>query len=145
MTEVGKKTADQSVPRGAALVVGALADVPGPTGAARVAALERELVEARARLSDALAMQERFISNASHELNTPLSGALTEAETTQAAELPAEAQRFVQSVTDEMRRLSRMIQSFLTLARLRGGRTLEHPRTCFVNEFVMDAIEGCTP
>jgi signal transduction histidine kinase len=150
MAEAGKKTTDECV-RGTSGIAGPdVADATGARGGAagepaRIRTLERDLAEARARLRDALAVQDRFISNVSHELKTPISVVLTEAQTIQVSELPAEGQRFVQSVTDEMRRLSRMIQSFLTLARLHGGRTLEHTRTCIVNEFVMDAIAGCTP
>lgn len=113
---------------------------PFPT---EIAALEDDLRDVRIRLRDALLVQDRFISNVSHELKTPISVLLTEAQTVDVESLPPDGQRFVQSVTDEMRRLGRMIHSFLTLTRLRGGNTLENPRECSINDIVMEAVTGC--
>jgi len=47
----------------------------------------------------------------------------------------------VQSVTEEMRRLGRMVESFLTLTKVRGGMTLVDPKIHGVNDLVMEAVQ----
>lgn len=108
------------------------------------AALQRDLQEVRERLGEALRSQERFISNASHELKTPIAVLLTEAQTLKMEKLPPAARRFVRSVTDEMRRLGRMAESFLTLTRLRSGRLENIVQLHPVNDILFDAIESCS-
>lgn len=107
------------------------------------AQLQRDLQDVRARLVDALHAQERFISNASHELKTPIAVLLTEAQTLRVTRLPPAARRFVQSVTDEMRRLGRTADSFLMLTRLRGGKQEVVADLHLVNDIVVDAVESC--
>lgn len=131
-------------------IAGSLLDDVEDTGdtpplPSEVAELEKSLLDVRMRLRDALLVQDRFISNVSHELKTPISVLLTEAQTVDAASLPPDGRRFVQSVTDEMRRLGRMIHGFLTLTRLRGGKSLEAAYPCSINDIVMEAMEGCSP
>ncbi len=48
-----------------------------------------------------------------------------------------------ESAVEEMERLGRMVESFLTLTKLRGGQALAHPEPCNVNELIMDAVESC--
>ncbi len=116
-----------------------------PTPASReVVELERDLQETRAKLRSAFAAQDRFVSSVSHELKTPIATILLEGQTLHTAEMPPEAQRFVGSVTDEMRRLGRMTESFLTLARIRSGNAIPNPRPSEANEFVMEAIADCS-
>jgi len=107
------------------------------------ATLQQDLSEVRERLSLALRSQERFISNVSHELKTPIAVLLTEAQTLSPERLPAPAKQFVRSVIDEMRRLGRMAESFLTLTRLRGGLAQGHVQIHPINDIVLDAIESC--
>jgi len=115
-----------------------------PTPASReVVELERDLQETRAKLRSAFAAQDRFVSSVSHELKTPIATILVEGQTLHTADLPPEARQFVSSVTDEMRRLGRMTESFLTLARIRSGNAIPNPRPSEANEFVMEAIADC--
>jgi signal transduction histidine kinase len=105
---------------------------------------ERELLGAREELRRFVMAQERFISNVSHEINTPIAVLLTEAQTMDPSSMSEEARAFVQSVKDEMRRLGRTVDGFLTLARLRSGSPAEQPVTCDVNDAVSEAVTACS-
>ncbi len=109
-----------------------------------LALLQDELEESRRRLRAALVAHDRFISNVSHELKTPVAVLLTEAQTIDRTGLTPDQKRFVESVTDEMRRLGRMVESFLTLTRVRAGKAIANAERCDLNEVVMDSIETCS-
>ncbi len=115
---------------------------PSSLSSQELAALRKELEVARARLRQALNAQDRFISSVSHELKTPIAVLLTEAQTIDARTLPDEPRKFVQSVTEEMRRLGRMVESFLTLTRVRGGMQLVSPDRCSINDVVIEAVQS---
>jgi len=108
-----------------------------------IAELTAELDAARARIRAAFAAQERFLSNISHEIKTPIATLLTEAQTLDRAGLPPEASEFVETAEDEMRKLGRLLESFLTLTRVRDGSGVSRPRLYPANELVMDAVEDC--
>lgn len=99
-----------------------------------------ELQVARERLREALRAQDRLISNISHELKTPIAVVLTEAQTLDRAHLTPDGREFVSSVIEEMRRLGRMINSFLSLSRLRAGVGGSGVRPLPLNEAVLDAV-----
>lgn len=108
-----------------------------------LAPLEAELRATRAKLLMAFRAQDRFISSVSHELKTPISVLLAESQTLRTDNLSDEAKSYVKSVVEEIRRLGRMIESFLMLTHLRGGRVLENGRRCAVNEVVLEAVANC--
>lgn len=114
-----------------------------PSEVPEVAKLQQRLEESRTRLRAALAAQDRFISNVSHELRTPVSVLLAEAQTLPREGMSPIQSTFMDSVTDEMRRLGRMVESFLTLTRLRAGEGPSNVRRCDLNEIVMHSLEGC--
>ena len=91
------------------------------TEEAEMAELRDQLEEARVRIRDAFQMQERFLTNVSHELKTPIAVVLTEAQTLRSVGMSAEVMEFVESTEEEMQRLGRLVESFLTLARVRDG------------------------
>lgn len=105
--------------------------------------LTAQLDAARARIRTAFAMQERFLSNISHEIKTPIATILTEAQTIDRSRLSDQALEFVETTEDEMRKLGKLIESFLTLTRVRDGGGLERLKTYLANELVMDAVEDC--
>jgi signal transduction histidine kinase len=108
-----------------------------------VARLAQELEDARRRVAERFVAQERFLSNVSHELKTPISVILTEVQTLDLDSISPSARRFAESVEEEMGRLGRLIESFLTLSRIRDGRGLTRFRAYSVNDLVMDSVEHC--
>lgn len=98
------------------------------------------------RLEAAFHAQERFIADASHELKTPLSIVLAEAQVLQQQERTTEEyDRFIASVQDQLRQLVRLVESLLTLARADAGFPLAEARAVSINEIVMEAVERCEP
>lgn len=81
------------------------------------------------RMSERLASldQERraFLANVSHELRTPISNVLVTVEALRngAVAEPAVSDRFLKTVEDETKRLSRLIDDLLDLGRLEAGVT----------------------
>lgn len=110
---------------------------------AEVARLTEELNQARRRLQRGFASQERFISNVSHELKTPISTLLIEAQTIDREKLSPAALDFVRSVEDETTRLGQLVDSFLTLTRVRDGSDVRQPRPCGANDLVMESVDHC--
>lgn len=106
--------------------------------------LQNELEDSRERLRSALVAHDRFISNVSHELKTPVAVLLTEAQTIDRAGLTQDQARFIDSVTDEMRRLGRMVESFLTLTRVRAGKAIANADRCELNDVIMQSVETCS-
>jgi len=107
--------------------------------------LTDELNDARARIREAFASQERFLSNISHEIKTPIATLLLEAQTINKADLSEGALDFVETAEDEMRKLGRLIESFLTLTRVRNGGKPARLKQYPANELLMDAVEDCAP
>lgn len=118
-------------------------DMPAHPTAKELEAFERDLREAHERLRVAFEAQDRFISSVSHEIKTPIAILLAEAQTLDPASLPDEGRRFARSVVDEMRRLGRMVESFLTLTNVRGGKPLAIRRRCSLNDIVVDVVARC--
>ncbi|MGD9692745.1 MAG: sensor histidine kinase [Phycisphaerales bacterium] len=110
---------------------------------AEIAELTRELDAARARIRAAFAAQERFLSNISHELKTPIATLLLESQTLDRSGFPESAVEFVETTEDEMRKLGKLIESFLMLTRVRDGSGLARLRSYPPNELVMDAVVDC--
>jgi signal transduction histidine kinase len=113
-------------------------------GVAELQGVQVVLEEVRDRIRTAFVARDRFIANISHELKTPIAVILTEAQTLDARGLTSEARAFVRSVIDETRRLNRTIESFLTVTKIRAGKSLMEHAPCSVSDFVMDAVLGCT-
>ena len=93
------------------------------SGSSETAHMQEELAAAFERIEDGYRAQSRFLTNVSHELKTPLSVILAQAQTMPGRQgLPEPAQEFIESVEGEMRRLGRMIESFLLLSRCLPAR-----------------------
>ncbi|GAG52602.1 unnamed protein product, partial [marine sediment metagenome] len=113
-------------------------------GGDEVAELTRVINEMLSRLEAAFRAQERFVADASHELKTPLSVMLAEAQVLlQQDRTPEEYDQFVASAQDQLRQLVRLVDSLLTLARADAGFPLAQVQPVSINEVVMEAVERC--
>jgi two-component system OmpR family sensor kinase len=98
------------------------------------------------RLEAAFRAQEQFIANAAHELKTPVTVLLGEAQVLSRQPRTREQhEHFVNSVQDEMRRFAQLIDSLLTLARADAGFPIPLAVPVSVNEAVTDAVQRCQP
>jgi len=96
------------------------------------------------RLEAAFRAQEHFIANAAHELKTPVSVLLGEAQVlARQPRTPEEYDRFIGSVQEEMRRFAQLVDSLLTLARAHAGFPIPSASPVSVNEAVTDAVQRC--
>ncbi|MDZ4755684.1 MAG: ATP-binding protein [Phycisphaerae bacterium] len=117
-------------------------DLPGD----RIHELESlriELASARERLRRAFAAQDRFLSNVSHELKTPIAVLLTEVQTLNHASLGPAGEELAISVSEEMRRLGAMIESFLLLTRVGVGKAAPADHRFSLVEPVIEAVASC--
>lgn len=105
--------------------------------------LAEQLDGIRKRLEMAFATQERFMANVSHELKTPIATVLTECQTLAAEGASPAVRAFIRSIEEEMRRLGRLVESFLTLTRVRAGKSAVRMRPCLLNELVMESMKNC--
>lgn len=113
---------------------------------AEIARLQDELNHALQRIEVAFQAQEQFISNISHELKTPVSVLLSEAQVLQAGSRKQRGryQEFAASVEEEMRRLGQLVESFLTLARARH-EGLTRREQVPLNDIVLESVQHCSP
>jgi signal transduction histidine kinase len=86
-------------------------------------ALAETLNDMLDRLETGVRDKRRLVSNASHELQTPLAVMRTELDVYLATtELPADMVEVLESVREESDRMSRIVRNLLTLARFDDGR-----------------------
>lgn len=79
-------------------------------------ALARSFNAMTGRVSRAMRSQQDFVADASHQLRTPLAGMRLRLEAAQADELSPDAQRHLAAATNELDRLSQMIDELLLLS-----------------------------
>lgn len=98
------------------------------TGQDELTHLADEYNQLTQRLEETDEVRRRFVSDASHELKTPLAGIqlLTDS-ILQSEEMDAETMRdFVSDIGKEARRLNRITEKLLTLTRMDNGRAVPH-------------------
>lgn len=115
-----------------------------PAGPDEVAQMVHVLNGMLDRLEKAFRAQEHFIADVSHQLQTPLTILLGEAQIlAQPGRSHEEYRNFVASVRDELQRLTRIIDSLLMLTRAEGGFPLQGLEPVPVNQVVADAVQQC--
>ncbi len=108
--------------------------------------LEEELNQALRRIEESYRAQELFISHASHELRTPVSVLLAEAQVLQAGTPgPEDHERYVRSVEEELKRLTRLVETFLGLSRADLSRGLSDREELILHDVAIDALSHTTP
>lgn len=124
--------------------IGRQLTVPTAPVAEEVAAVQRELELARQRIEAGFAAQERFMSNVSHELKTPIATILTEAQVVKKDNATPEVREFFRSATEELEKLARMVDSFLLLTRVRHGKVqVTSAETCIMRDVLVDSYASC--
>lgn len=119
-------------------------DESGPgVSVSELQSVQQSLRDTRESLREAFRAQERFLSNVAHELKTPIAVLLAEAQTLDKKGLGDDGARFVGSVHEEMKRLGKLVESFLLLAKVHAGKALLKSEVVFVNDVVMAAVEQC--
>ena len=120
--------------------------LPVPAGRDEVVEMIHTLNGMLDRLQNAFNAQERFIANAAHELRTPVTHLLGQAQVlARQTRSPEEYDRFVAAVQEDMRHLAMIVESLLLLARADAGLPLEARTRVSINEVVVDAAERCQP
>ncbi|MEQ9617158.1 MAG: HAMP domain-containing sensor histidine kinase [Phycisphaerales bacterium] len=105
--------------------------------------LKSNLEDAMRRVRDGYARQARFLSNVSHELKTPISVILAESAALLAHhDLDERTRGYVRSTAEEMRRLGKLVESFLLLSRIQEGKRAIRPRLHTANDVLMDALDS---
>jgi heavy metal sensor kinase len=111
--------------------------------AEELAALAASFNELLARLDQSFESMRRFVADASHELRTPISVIRGEADVALSQERPAEEYReSLAIVLDESRRLSRLVDDLLNLARADAGRVQLQVREFYFNDLLAECCRS---
>ncbi|MET4100667.1 two-component system OmpR family sensor kinase [Roseovarius sp. MBR-78] len=104
-----------------------LSEVPAGDLPTEIAPLAATLNSLLARLRDAFEAERSFAANAAHELRTPLAGAIAQAQRLRAETQDAATQARAAEIEATLKRLTRLSERLMQLARAEGGRLrLEH-------------------
>ena len=113
--------------------------LPVPATDDEIARLGHTLNQMIARLEDALSRQRELTQNASHELRTPLTVLTSEIELALQQDLDPAAREAMSTALEEARRVSRVADDLLTLARVEEGALPLAPELVDLDELVRAA------
>jgi two-component system, OmpR family, sensor kinase len=114
--------------------------LPVPEAADEIAALGRTLNGMLDRVEAAVARERRVVSDASHELRTPLTTLRAEVDLALMGDRQkAELRAALQSASEEARRMSRLADDLLVVARADQGRLPLHTRPLVARELLENA------
>ena len=116
------------------------ARVPVPPAQDEIAALARTMNAMLGRLEAAVAAQRAFISDAGHEMRSPLAAIRTEMEVAQRAGL---GERTIEDLLGETERLERLVADLLLLARADEGAMTLHRATSTSTTCSRTSAGGC--
>jgi heavy metal sensor kinase len=102
--------------------------------------------ELLSRLDQSFASMRRFVQDASHELRTPLAVIRGEADVALSHERStAEYQESLAVIQEESRRLSRLVDDLLNLARADAGHVQLHVEQLYVNDLLSECCRSVQP
>ncbi|HWB97208.1 MAG TPA: ATP-binding protein, partial [Bryobacteraceae bacterium] len=109
----------------------------------RLGSVLNQLLE---RLERSFTAMREFIADASHELRTPLAIICGESEVALSQDRPpAEYRESLAIIQDEARRLSRMVEDLLNLARADAGHQPIHEEEFYLNDLVDECVRAVQP
>lgn len=101
----------------------------------------RQALEKEKELND---LKSRFVSMASHEFRTPLSGIMTSAsllEKYTKTEDQSKRDRHLSNIKKSVRNLTSILNDFLSLDKLEQGGTKYHPVEFIIEDFIKELVE----
>ena len=111
--------------------------------AAELATLAASFNELLSRLDQSFESMRRFVADASHELRTPISVIRGEADVALSHERSAsEYRESLAIILDESRRLSRLVDDLLNLARADSGRVTLQAQDFYLNDLLADCCRS---
>jgi heavy metal sensor kinase len=111
--------------------------------AEELAVLVTSFNELLSRLDQSFDTMRRFVADASHELRTPISVIRGEADVALSQERsPAEYRESLSIVLDEARRLSRLVDDLLNLARADAGHVTLQTHDFYLNELLAECCRS---
>ena len=111
--------------------------------AEEVATLVTSFNELLSRLDRSFDTMRRFVADASHELRTPVAVIRGEADVVLSQERNAsEYKESLEIILDESRRVSRLIDDLLNLARADAGHVMLQTHSFYLNELVAECCRG---
>ncbi|WP_114942981.1 sensor histidine kinase [Microvirga calopogonii] len=118
----------------------ALADVPG-----EIVPLIQAMNKALVRVADMLASQRRFVSNAAHQLRTPLTALRIQASNLRHTTSPGVTAEILDDMDLGFRRMSSLTSQLLALARAEAPSAAETPQPVDLADVLRDALRGVAP
>jgi signal transduction histidine kinase len=111
--------------------------VPEPAANDEIGRLARTMNQMLERLRGSAARQRQFVSDASHELRSPLAGMRAELEVAMAHEQDADWHHTAVDVLEDLGRLQRLVDQLLVLARLDESAPVAAARPVDLDELVL--------
>ncbi len=99
-----------------------LSPIPAMDIPAEITPMASTLNDLLARLNDAFDAERSFAANAAHELRTPLAGAIAQAQRLQSETDDPAAKNRAADIETTLKRLARLSERLMQLARAEGGR-----------------------
>jgi heavy metal sensor kinase len=114
--------------------------------AEELSALAVSFNELLSRLDQSFESMRRFVQDASHEIRTPLAVIRGEADVALANDRsPAEYKESLTVIQEESRRLSRLVDDLLNLARADAGRVQLRVQQLYMNDLLADCCRSLQP
>jgi signal transduction histidine kinase len=111
--------------------------VPEPMRQDEIGRLARTMNAMLGRLEESVARQQEFVSDASHELRSPLAALMAQIDVARAHPDAADWPAVAEVVTDEAERLSRIVDDLLLLARADEGHLVAGEERVDIDELVL--------